>query len=96
MTVLQTEVIRIFAFFLVDIGSAFDIVTRMKLTKLLDCSDSKTNWQALAKLFQLEDMVDTLSTFSSPASILFDTLEVMYEYVVEQSTSLLHRLRVRC
>ena len=53
-----------------------DIVTRQNLTKLLGGDDSASNWEALARLFRLDDLMPTLSSLSSPANALIDHLEV--------------------
>ena len=50
-----------------------DIVSRMRLARLLDDSH---HWEDVAQAFNQKELVDAQSSLASPASALLDVLEV--------------------
>ena len=58
--------------------AVLDIVTRMRLAKLLDSNDFEGNWQALAEGFHLDSLVPVIGAAASPTNALLDNLEVRY------------------
>ena len=53
-----------------------DLVTRMKLSRLLDQADKSSNWEVLAHHFNLDKLCEALSSMKSPTRSLLDNLEV--------------------
>ena len=53
-----------------------DLVTRMKLARILDQAEKTSNWQVLAQHFKMDQLCEAFSTMKSPTQALLDNLEV--------------------